>query len=373
MIGIKDIFRLIGISIVCFCAVFVCTFFLNFYIDVSSIESVPEHLTVLYEAQLTMAQFTSAISGGFMGAIAAVMLAFYIRLFITAQAIRLGTLKAMGYTEWEISRKFWVFGFSVFLGSALGYASGHAVMPYFYDRLLINGMPEVEIGYHVSLLFLLVVLPTAVYSFASCFFAYMFLKKPVCALLRGETEKIKITLEKTEKERPFLKEMFFKCAKTKKLLVFFVAFGAFCFSAMVQMGFSMTKVSAESMAELILAIGLTLAVVALTMSAASLLNANAQNVSVMKSFGYGVGECLFAVFGGSIPFAFLGFAVGTVYQYGLLRLMIDLIFKDVEGVGEYSFDVGLMFITLAAFVLFYACVLSVYMLRMVKIKHMANE
>ena len=34
MVSFKDGLKFIGISIVCFCAVFVCTFFLNYYIDI---------------------------------------------------------------------------------------------------------------------------------------------------------------------------------------------------------------------------------------------------------------------------------------------------------------------------------------------------
>lgn len=372
IIGAKDVLRLVGISIVCFCAVFVCTFFLNFYLDVSGIENVPVEAETLYEAQMATAKFVCAISGGFLAAIAVLMLIFYIRMFISSHTAMLGTLKAMGYSDRRIAAEFWVFGLSVFVGAALGYGIGHAVMPIIYDALLIRGLPDVAITYHVSLLFALVVAPTAVFSGLAVLFSYAALKKPVSELLRGKTEKVKLRPEK-DGDCPFLREMFFKCVSSRKILAFFVAFGAFCFSAMVQMSFSMDKVSADSMFELILAIGLVLAVVSLAMAVTSLVNANTENVSIMKAFGYGLKDCVFAVFGGFIPFALIGFAVGTVYQFGLLKLMVDVIFKDVVGVAEYTFDVPLLFITLAAFIVFLAAIFLIYTLRLKKISVVQTE
>lgn len=39
LVGIKNVSKLIGISIIASCAVLVCTMFLNFYFDVRLIES----------------------------------------------------------------------------------------------------------------------------------------------------------------------------------------------------------------------------------------------------------------------------------------------------------------------------------------------
>lgn len=375
IIGLKDFLKLAGISVVCFCAVFVCTFFLNFHIDVSGLTDIPEGLQALYNAQLATAQFTCAISGGFLAAVAVAMLLFYIRLYINGHSVHLGTLKAMGYSNAEIALRFWVFGLSVLLGTGLGYAAGHAVMPYIYDNLLINGLPEVAITYHPVLLFALVVAPTVLYSLLSCLFAYLSLKKPVAELLGGKSVSVKIKNNKSEKERPFLTDMLIKSVTSKKALAFFVALGAFCFSAMVQMAFSMKDLSADSMAEIILIIGLTLAVVALFMAITSLVNANAENVAIMRAFGYNLRECAFAVFGGFVPFAFIGFGLGTAYQYGLLTLMVNLVFKDVAEVPYYSFKVPLFFITLAAFIVFFAATLALYLLRLkrISVKRTAEE
>ena len=367
LISVKDILRLFGISIVCCCAVFVCTFMLNFYIDANNLSDIPAELQPLYEAQLLTAKFTSAISGGFLGVIAVVMLLFYIRLFIYSHSVQLGILKAMGYSNIKLAFKFWVFGLSIFVGSAAGFILGFAFMPMIYDGLTVEGLPEIAINFHPILFIALVVAPTAIYGALACLFAGVSLTKPVGELMRGKSEKFKKTKNEKSKNRPFLKEMFIKSVTTKKLLTIFITFGAFCFSAMVQMAFSMKEVSANSFAEFILVIGLVLTVVVSFMSVTSLINANTENISIMRALGYSLKECIFAVLGGFIPFLFIGFALGTVYQFGLLSLMVNIIFADVEGVVNYTFNVPLMFITLAAFIVFFGVLVFIYSLKISKI------
>lgn len=372
VVSFKDIFKLIGISIVCCCAVFVCTFFLNFYVDVQTISDlVTEELQPLYDAQLTTAQFTCAITGGFLGVIAVIMLIFYIKMYVDANAKNLGVMKAMGYGNGKLALRFCVFGASVLLGALIGFGLGFALMPYIYKQLSIEGLPQIEIHFHAFLPFALVVAPTVIFSALSCIFAYVALKRPVSQLLRGNTEKRKqkkIKIEKeSAKERSFLKEMCLKTLGSKKTLAFFFAFSCFCFSAMVQMGASMEGLTSQSMGLMILLIGLVLAVTSLFMAATSLINANIKNISIMKSFGYSLKECAVAVLGGYIPFGIFGFALGTVYQYGLLYLMVNVIFKEVGDVVSYSFSVPVFFYTLAAFLVFYAAVITVYVWRMSKI------
>jgi hypothetical protein len=63
----------------------------------------------------------------------------------------------------------------------------------------------------------------------------------------------------------------------------------------------------------------------------------------------------------------VGFAVGTIYQYALLRIMVDIVFKDVEGVPEYKFDFTAMFISLVAFIVIYEIVMYAYSEKIKKI------
>ncbi len=369
IINLKDVVKLVGISIVCFCAAFVCTFMLNYYMDVVPLSSsiTDDAVGALYKAQVATAQFTSAISGGVLGIIAVIMLLFYIKLYISANSQKLGILKAFGYSRIKISMPFCLFGFSVLIGCALGFAFGWIFMPNIYESLTIEGIDAISIKFHWELLFGLVFAPGIIFSLISVLYAYFALKSPVLKLIKGKSEKVSVGEDKKNTDRPFLLDMCFKTLKSRKLLVFFVTFSCFCFSAMVQMGLSMEELVSSIMGYMILIIGLVLAIITIFMSATSLVNANSKNIAVMKVFGYSLTQCTASIFGGYIPFALLGFAVGTGYQYGLLQIMVNIIFSDVENVPEYTFSISAFFISLASFILCYFVITAYYVYKINRI------
>ncbi|MDE5616538.1 MAG: ABC transporter permease, partial [Clostridia bacterium] len=120
IVSIKDGLKLIGISIVCCCAVFVCTFMLNYYLDVLPLKDLmtDSGAIQLYNAQLATAKLTSAITGGVLSLISVAMLIFYIKLYIDSHSSQLGIIKALGYSRGAVASRFWVFGLSVFAGCA---------------------------------------------------------------------------------------------------------------------------------------------------------------------------------------------------------------------------------------------------------------
>ncbi len=371
VVGFKDSFKLIGMTIVSFCAVLVCTFFLNFYLDAITLKGTftdPQTVS-LYNAQLATSKFTCAISGGCLGVIAVVMLVFYVKLYIDSHAAQLGILKATGYSNGKLSLRFAVFGLSVLLGTALGFGCGYALMPVIYDSLMIEGLPKLAITFHLELLFALVLAPAVVFAGLACLYARFALRRPVLEMMRGKSEKIKARKAKKEKERSFLTEMAFKTIAAKKSLAFFMAFACFCFAAMVQMSVSMLDLNPDSpaMGALILGIGVVLAVTTLLMAMTSLVRGNAKNVAMMKAFGYTRKECALSVFGAYRIFSAIGFAVGTIYQYGLLKVMVEVVYKNVQSVPDYTFNVPVFFITLAVFIVFHEAVMLFFTFRMDKI------
>ncbi len=223
-------------------------------------------------------------------------------------------------------------------------------------------MPEIVITFHPALLFLLVFLPAVVFAAISVFYACLALRRPAYELMRGRERKIKLSKRtKPEKERSFLKETCLKTLFGNKPLAFFVAFACFCFSAMVQMAVSMESLIPNGeMSWIILAIGVVLAVTSMFMAITSLVNGNAKNIAMMKAFGYSMKESAITILGGYHLFAAIGFALGTVYQYGLLTLMINVVFKDVGEVPEYTFSVPVLFITLAVFIVLYEALMLFY-------------
>lgn len=371
IINVKDAIKLIGVSIVSFCAVFVSTFMLNYYLDVLPLggEITDTAMLALYEAQLATAKFSSGISGGVLSLIALIMLFFYIKIYIDAHARQFGIIKAMGYADHKIAFGFWVFGLSIFLGCACGFAMGWAIMRPVYDSLTIEGMGTIAIHFHWELLLGLVFAPGIVFSLFACLYAYRSLGRPVMQMMKDKNDfaSIKGKDDLRCKEQSFLKAMSFSVLKRKKSLAFFIAFSSFCFSAMVQMGLSMEDLSSAIMGYMILVIGLVLAAVTMIMSVTTLIRSNQKNISVMKAFGYSLRDCIICLFAIYVPFALLGFALGTVYQYGLLQLMINVVFSKVDTIPQYSFDVSVFFITLAAFIVCYGIVILFYIRRISKI------
>ena len=181
-------------------------------------------------------------------------------------------------------------------------------------------------------------------------------------LLHEKTERRRKQIKESKKDLPFLKDLKRTLLKSRKSLVFFVVFSAFCFAAMVQMSVSMIDLASETMAWMIFTIGMILALTTLFLSLSSVVKGNAKTIAMMKAFGYEERVCKETLLGTYRPFAYLGFLIGTFYQYLLLKMVIVFFFSDVENMPAYAFDWKALGITLFVFVivyeltmLFYAC------------------
>ena len=360
IVGMKDALKLIGISIIACCAVFVCTLFLNYNIDIAAMknEITAAGGVAMYNAVVSTGKVVAAVSGGCLAVTSVIMLLFYVKNYIDTHGKELGILKALGYSDFKIAKHFWVFGLSVFIGCVLGYAAAFLYLPSFYelqnaDRLF----PEVKVQFHLSLAFLLVVVPAISFAALAVIYACFRLKTPVLDLLKEKREyKAKVSKKET-KDMPFLKELTRSTVRGRKSLVFFIMFSAFCFSAMVQMSISMKDLSSETMAVIIMTIGLILAFMTLFLSLSSVVKGNSKTIAMMRVFGYKHSDCSRAVLGGYRPFSYIGFVIGTIYQYALLKIMVTIVFADVDNIPEYSFDFKAFAITLALFILTYEIVM----------------
>lgn len=370
VVGIKDTVKLIGISIIACCAVFVCSLFLNYNIDIISIKDgiTTEAGIVMYHAQVSTGKVTAAVSGGCLAMTSVVMLLFYIKNYIDTHGKELGILKALGYSNIKIAKHFWVFGLSVFVGCALGYVMAFLYLPSFYELQNAEHLfPEIGVQFHPLLAFLLVGVPTICFSALAVMYACLRLKHPVLDLLKEKRE-YKTKVSKREiKDMPFLKDLTRSTIRGKKTLVFFIAFSAFCFSAMVQMSMSMKDLSSETMAIMIITIGLILAFMTLFLSLSSVVKGNTKTIAMMRVFGYKHSDCTRAVLGGYRPFSYIGFVIGTIYQYVLLKIMVSVVFADVANVPEYNFDYKACAITFVLFILTYEMAMYSYSQRIKKL------
>ncbi len=373
LIGIKSASKLVGISIIACCAVLVCTMFLNFYFDVQSVESeiTSELSMIFYRAQVSTAKVVCLVCGGCLLITSVVMLMFYIKHYIDTHKKELGILKALGYSNLKVAKNFWVFGISAFIGTGIGFCGAFLMMPWFYalqneDKML----PEIAIRFHPVIFLYFVLLPTVGFSLLAIGYAWYKLKRPVLSLLKNDIQTLTGAGKYTEDkpgERSFVDDLKRNTLRRKKVLVFFIIFASFCFSAMTQMSFSMKDLSSEMMGAMMLMIGLALAFTTLFLAVTTVVRGNTKTIAMMRAFGYSQKECCRAILGGYRPMSYIGFAVGTGYQYALLRLMVDIVFRDVEGIPAYEFDFPVMLISLVVFILIYEILMFVYSEKIKKI------
>lgn len=363
IIGMKDIAKLFAITIVSCCAMFVCFLFFNYNIDLVGIKdeiTTPQGL-IMYDAQVASGKVIVGVSGGCLVITTVIMLIFYIKNYIDSHGKALGILKALGYSNFSIARHFWVFGISVFFGTILGCIGAYVYMPAFYKTQNSEGLfPEMLPQFHFSLTFSLLVFPAVFFMLVAVSYAFFKLKSPVIGLLR-EVQNAKIKISKKErKDFPFLTDLRKNTLQSRKILVFFVGFSAFCFSAMTQMAMSMDDLASENFSWMIISIGLILAYMTLLMSLTSVVKANNQTIAMMKVFGYSEKECSRSILGGYRPVSYVGFAIGTVYQYLLLKVMVNVVFAKLENIPTYTFDVKAFAISLVLFVISYEIVIHCY-------------
>lgn len=363
VIGGKDAAKLFGIAIIACCAVFVCTLFLHYQLDIVAVKDTiaTEAGMAVYTAQVSMGKITCAVTGGCLAATAVVMLLFYVKNYIDTHGANLGLLKALGYANGTLAKHFWVFGLCVFAGCAVGYGAAFAYLPRFYQLQNAEGyLPAVSVRFHPLLACLLVLVPAAFYSLTAMLYAARSLKRPVLDLLKERPQERPCRPGKEKTDASFLGELRRNVLRSKRSIVFFVAFSAFCFSAMTQMSFSMKKLASDTFAWMIITIGLILAFTTLLLSLSALVRANAKTVAMLRVFGYSQGECRRAVLDGYRPVSYFGFVLGTLYQYVLLKLMVTIVFAEVDAVAEYSFDFTAFVISLAAFLASYEVILFCY-------------
>lgn len=369
IVGIKDGIKLIGISVMACCAVFVCTLFLNYNMDFAGIEEqiVNPQLMVLYEALVSTGKVVSAVSGGCLLITSGIMLLFYIKNYIDTHKRELGILKALGYSNLRIARDFQIFALSVFVGTSVGFGGAFLVMPVFYREQQKDGvLPEISPHFHPMLAVALIILPTVSFALLAVIYACIKLRQPTIDLLK---EKIifpkryfrqKGSRSSKDTGTSFVKEVKATTLRSKKALLFFIVFGAFCYSSMMQMSASVDELASEMFSIMIFIIGLVLAGITLFLSITTVINGNKKTISMMRVFGYTSEECKGAVLGGYRPWAYVGFAIGTVYQYVLLKICVDVIFRDWDEVPEYSFDIQACIAVLFSFALLYELIMYCY-------------
>lgn len=387
VISLKDSLKLLGIFIMSCCAVTVCALFFNYNMDLAELEpQISDSMVrVFYDAQVMTGKVVIAVCGGCLLVTTVILLFFYIRNYIDTHKKELGILKALGYSNFKIAGSFWVFGLSVLIGTAAGYGIALILMPGFYrvqnkEKIL----PEFSMHFHPLPALCLTVLPAALFALLSVLYSYRKLGMPVLELLREKTA-VKVRKKKegkkagkespAQKELPFLRELQRSALGASPALVFFIGFAAFCYSSMMQMSSSMDELASAFMAAMMIIIGIVLACTSLFLAITSVVNGNKKTIAMLRVFGYSEKACSSSILGGYRPVAYIGFVIGTIYQYMLLKIMVTVVFADVDMVPEYNFDFKAFVIVLVSFAVLYELVMWRYTekLKKVSIKEVMLE
>ena len=361
MVGTKDILKTISVITMAACAIFVSTLFLNYFIDLSKIEGLitTTEMRMFYDAQLMTSKVVVSITGASLLLTIIITLFFYIKIYIDNHRGELGILKALGYPDIAISKRFGVFGISVFIGTSIGYIIALLMMGYYYEAQLKDGfLPAFQPSYNIELLFYLVIIPTLAFCFLSIIYASHKLKLSALDLIKG-SEKTKIIQIKNSVDKSFLEQLRVATFKQKKSLAFFVGFSVFCFANLIQMGFSMNDLASPLMKWLMYIIGIILSTTTILLAMSTLAKNQKKNIGMMRVFGYKMSECRKYILNNYRIVAYIGFIVGTIYQYVLLKIMVGVVFEGIE-TPEYHFNFKMFFITLGVFVVAYELLIGYY-------------
>lgn len=209
----------------------------------------------------------------------------------------------------------------------------------------------------------MVILPTAVFSLLSMAYACLKLKRPVLGLLKETAQPVSKYEDKKVRRMeslPFLLEMKKSTLRSRKTLVFFMIFSAFCYSSMTQMSGSMNELASDMMGIMMLVIGVVLAFTTLFIAVVTIIKGNTKTIALMRLFGYSQKECCHAMLGGYRPLGYLGFVIGSVYQYVLLKIVVSVVFADIEGVPEFTFNFAAFGVSFVSFVVLYELIMYIY-------------
>ena len=111
MFSVKDIRKLVVVSIIGACAVFVANLFLNFYLDIEQLEISKTNpmIQTYYDVQISLSWMVAMVSGVVLSLTSVLLMCFYIKQFVDDHKEQLGILKALGYSNGLLAKRFWAF------------------------------------------------------------------------------------------------------------------------------------------------------------------------------------------------------------------------------------------------------------------------
>ncbi len=186
-------------------------------------------------------------SVGILSSIVVLMILISISESISKDYKKLGVLKALGYTNFEVCRRylnyFTIVGFSTFLGYTLGKI---IAVPFFKILYSNYSIPYIKTNFFDNILFL-VFIPTLFCSIVALFYSMQKVRKPALSMIVGKNNKnsnimVQI-LNKYSTKADFLKQTRKKLLFSRMIIVFFVAFSGFAFTVQALFAYSTYNIS----------------------------------------------------------------------------------------------------------------------------------
>ena len=183
------------------------------------------------------------------------------------------------------------------------------------------------------------------------------LNVPTTVLLKQLELKNKIIKKRKLKiQEKFIKELESTILYSNKTLIFFIIFAAMSFSSMIQMSLGMRDFVDTIIRMIMTVIGVILSLSILLITLEVIVSNNKKNISILNS----VSECSQIVLSKYRIVALVGFIIGTVYQYVLIKVLLIKLSKELDSQVVYNFDYLSLLISSVLFILIYELFIRYY-------------
>lgn len=182
--------------------------------------------------------------------IVALLLIVMIINSIDDEVQRIGVLKALGFNNFEITRKYLKIFWYILLPSTAGYLLGYALLPTFGQIMMSDlAIPISRKDISILVCILLLAVPSLVFTALSYFVARAKVQKNAIELMRSKGKQkenwVIRRINKRIQTQPYLKGVRRTVLYANMLVLFFVVFGGFAIGVQVQFAFTMYNMTSR--------------------------------------------------------------------------------------------------------------------------------
>lgn len=213
----------------------------NFYLFVERDENPQIFATV--NSQINMNRIIMGFSMGILSSIAVLLVLITVSGQIKGEYKNLGVLKALGYTNFELTRKYMSYFFIVGIPALLGYFAGHWLAVPFYGLVFGNfSVPVISGGVMPGNMLLFVFVPALFFALAAFLWAMFKVRKPALSMIYNEVggavHKLAAFQNRKMKKSGYLKGVKSILLFSKVMVLIFVLFSGFALGVQIQFAYT---------------------------------------------------------------------------------------------------------------------------------------